>query len=71
MKIYNLRKEACQIRKTTKRNHLVWAKNMWKRIPHLIRQHETPGKDTTKQHKQYKPVDQPNKLKGKAKEQDN
>ena len=36
-------------------------------IPHLIRQHETPRKDTTKQHKQYKPVDQPIKLKGKAK----
>ena len=42
---------------------------MWKRIPHLIRQHETPGKDTTKQHKQHKPVDQPIKLKEKANEQ--
>lgn len=69
MKIYNLRNEARQIRKTTKRNHLVWPKNMWKRISPMIRQRETPGKDTTRQHKQHKPVDQPIKLKEKAKEQ--
>ena len=34
-----------QIRKTTKKNHpLDVAKNMWKRIPHLMQQHETPRK---------------------------
>ena len=28
----------------------MWPKNMWKRIPHLMQQHKTRGKDTTGQY---------------------
>jgi len=28
----------------TKNHPLMWPKNMWKRIPHLMQQHETPRK---------------------------
>ena len=33
-----------QVRKTTKNHPLEVAKNVWKRIPHLMQQHETPRK---------------------------
>ena len=37
-----------QIRKTTKKTTLwKWPKNMWKRIPHLMQQHNTPRKGQT------------------------
>ena len=43
----------------------MWPKNMWKRIPHLMQQHETPrkGHSTVKLHKLIKPKHHPKKKK--------
>ena len=46
----------CQIRKTTKSHPLEGAKNMWKRIPHLIQRHQTRRKGYSNIHKDKQTV---------------